>query len=120
MGAAVTNNDLGRVLVGHDNGWAWQSAPVSIGVVGLKGFAGHAGVQIVSHFEHIRREGGGLTGSVLLRVHGLLVGVREGDADSLTVLHEDSLGRGHSRVLEVLIGHHCLSHVQVLSLIIVL
>lgn len=50
---AVTNNDLGRVLVGHDNGWAWQSAPVSIGVVGLKGFAGHAGVQIVSHFEHI-------------------------------------------------------------------
>ena len=32
---AVTDNDLGAVLVGHDYGWAGQSASVRIRIVGL-------------------------------------------------------------------------------------
>ena len=56
MGAAVTYDDLGAVLVGHDNGWAGKSAPVSIRVVRLKGFLSHAGVQVISHFEHVLGE----------------------------------------------------------------
>lgn len=35
VGAAVTDNDLGAVLVRHDYGWAGQSAPVRIWMVRL-------------------------------------------------------------------------------------
>jgi len=115
VGAAITDDDLGGVLVGHDDGGARQSAPVGVWVVGLERLAGHASVQVVSHFEHIRGEGGGLTGSVLARVNGLLVRVGESDANSLAVLHEDGLARGHSRVLEVLVRHHSLRHMQVIG-----
>ena len=50
---AITDDDLGGVLVGHDDGGARQSAPVGVRVVGLERLAGHASVQVVSHFEHI-------------------------------------------------------------------
>jgi len=50
---AVTNNDLGRVFVGHHHSRAWQSASVGQRVVRLKGLLGHAGVKAGSYLKHI-------------------------------------------------------------------
>ena len=50
---AVANDDLRRVLVGHDDGGAGESAAVGVGVVGLEGLLGHASMQVAPHFEHI-------------------------------------------------------------------
>ena len=50
---AVTDDDLGAVLVGHDYGWAGKSAPVRVRVVWLQRLLSHTCMQIVSHFEHI-------------------------------------------------------------------
>lgn len=119
VGAAVTDDDLGAVLVGHDYGWAGKSAPVRVRVVWLQRLLSHTCMQIVSHFEHILGEGRRLTRSVLFGVDGLRVRVREGDAYCLAVFHEDGLGGRDTRVLEVLIRHHSLGHMNLLSLVIV-
>ena len=50
---AVTDHNLGRVLVGHNDCGGRQTAAVGQGVVGLEGFLGHAGVEVGTHFEHI-------------------------------------------------------------------
>ena len=69
--------------------------------------------------EHLLGEGRRLARSVLFGVDGLRVRVREGDAYCLAVFHEDGLRGCDTRVLEVLIRHHSLGHVNLLSLVIV-
>ena len=49
VGATVTDYDLGRVLVGHDDGGRGKSASLGVRVVPLEGLPGHAGVQVLSH-----------------------------------------------------------------------
>lgn len=55
--ASITNDDLGRILVGHDYRGLGQSTSESIGVVGLQRFFEHASMQVVPDFKLILREG---------------------------------------------------------------
>ena len=128
---AVTDDNLGRVLVRHDNGRTGKSAPVGVHAVWLQGFLHHACVQVLSHFEHISvhkrhrncsggysplritnctsggtaghllGHRGGLGGLLLAKIDRACVGVLEANGHSHAVLHEDSLASRDSRVLEV-------------------
>jgi hypothetical protein len=43
---SVSDDNLGRILVRHNHGWAWQSASVGKRMVSLKGLLDHACMQI--------------------------------------------------------------------------
>ena len=51
--APVTDDDLGRILVGHDHCWLGKSASESIRVVWLQWFLQHTCVEVVSYFKLI-------------------------------------------------------------------
>lgn len=97
--AAVTDDDLGRVLVGHDSGGAGESAAGGVGVVTLKGLPDHAGVKVGSNLESVLSEGAGLAGAHLGQVLGFFLLV-EADHDSLTAFHDHLAASAHSSVLE--------------------
>ena len=127
---AVSNNNLGGVLVGHNNGRAGQSVTVGVRVVGLKLLSVHAGVRdlsgLVSFAITVRKHknslnnsleqgcdqkliyllgnGNSLGGLVSGYVNRLLGSLVEGQADSLTVSEKDSTARGHTGVFEVSVG----------------
>jgi len=50
---SVTNDDLGGVFVGHDDGGAGESGAVSQWMVRLEGLLDHASVQVRSDLVHI-------------------------------------------------------------------
>ena len=50
VSASISDNDLGRVLIGHNDGWLGESAPESIWMVWLKGLLHHARMEVLSHF----------------------------------------------------------------------
>lgn len=52
VGASITNDDLGRVLVGHHDGRLWQTTSVGIWMVSLKRLFDHSCVQISSLLKH--------------------------------------------------------------------
>ena len=49
--ASITDHDLRRILIWHDNRGLWQSTSESIWVVWLQWLLDHARVQVVPHFE---------------------------------------------------------------------
>jgi len=51
VAAAVADNDLGGIFVGHKNSWARQSTPVSVHAVWFKWFFHHTSVEHRSNFE---------------------------------------------------------------------
>ena len=51
VGGAVSNHNLGGVLVGHHNGGACKSVTVGVRVVGLKLLSVHTGVGDLSSLE---------------------------------------------------------------------
>ena len=63
--------------------------------------------------DYLRSEWSDLGRAVCLGIDGLQIWVSKADANSLTILHEDSLGAGHSCVLEIDIGSLRLGHVKV-------
>lgn len=48
LGAAITDHDLGRVLVWHHNGWLGQAGSEGTRVVRLQGLLDHASMNVVS------------------------------------------------------------------------
>ena len=50
---AITNNDLGAVLVWHHDGGAGKAVPMSVRMVLLKGLSLHTSMKVVSDLEHI-------------------------------------------------------------------
>ena len=53
---AISDHDLGRVLVGHNHGRRWQSVTESIRVVGLQGLPDHTCVMVISDLKHFAKE----------------------------------------------------------------
>ena len=121
---SVTNDDLRRVLVWHDDGWAGESAPVSVWMVPLEGLPSHACVLVRSQFEvvpaqkrshscrrepfsqknlyHLLRHGSRFARTSWLGLGRSSSSCRfESQAHMLTVLHQYSRGRCHSGILEV-------------------
>ena len=52
---AISDHNLGRVLVGHNHGRRGQSVTESIRVVGLQGLPDHACVMVVSDLKHVTK-----------------------------------------------------------------
>jgi len=52
---SVTNDNLGGVLVGHNNGRGRQTGAMGQWGVRLKGLPGHTSVQVGAHLEHVTR-----------------------------------------------------------------
>lgn len=102
VGASVTDHDLRRVLVRHDNRGLWETASVSVGVVSSKRFSCHACMQVHSLLIHIASNGCNLRWSQ--RVALLHIRLRlslEAHSDCLSILHKDSTARRDSGILEV-------------------
>ena len=53
--AAVAQNELGRVFVGHDDRWLSETRSMSIRVVRLEGLLQHAGVEVGSNLVDVAR-----------------------------------------------------------------
>ena len=53
---AISDHNLGRVLVGHNNGRGGQSVTESIRVVGLQGLPDHTCVMVVSDLKHVAKK----------------------------------------------------------------
>ena len=52
---AISDHDLGRVLVGHNHGRGGQSVTESIRVVGLQGLSDHTCVMVVSDLKYVAK-----------------------------------------------------------------
>jgi len=61
VGASVADDDLGGVLVGHDDGGLREPVPEAEGVVGFEGLLEHAGVEVLLVGESGAGVRGGLT-----------------------------------------------------------
>ena len=48
ISTTITNNDLGWILIGHDNGWLGEARAEGLWVVGLQRFLMHTSMQVVS------------------------------------------------------------------------
>ena len=124
---AVSNHNLGGVLVRHNNRRACESVTVGVGVVGLKLLSVHTGVRNLSSLEcfaitvrkqnsslnnsmeqgyhqkliYLLGNGNSLRGLVGRYVNGFLGSLVEGHADSLTVSEKNSRARSHTSVFKV-------------------
>ena len=100
VAAAVADDDLGGVLIGHDDGGLGESASEGVGVVGLEGLLEHAGVEVVSDLELVLGEGGHLGEPLRVQVHRLRGPIIKSQAHVLPVFLQDLAARRHLRVLE--------------------
>lgn len=100
VAAPVADDDLGGVLIGHDDGGLGKSASEGVGVVGLQGLLEHACVEVVSDLELVLREGGHLGEPLGIEVDGFGRPIIKSKADVLPVFLKDFAARGHLGVLE--------------------
>ena len=89
VGASISDNDLGGVLIWHHNSWLGKSASESIWVVWLKRLLQHTGVEVLSNLVLILGKSCNFRESLAIKVHWLWSTIIERDADSLTILLQD-------------------------------
>ena len=95
VGAAVTDHNLGWILVGHDNGGLGQSASERVGVVGSQRLLKHAGMEVLSNLVGLGREAGSFRRSLGWKVNRLGCTVIESQTHGLTVLGQNRVARSN-------------------------
>lgn len=113
VGASVTNDNLGGVLVGHNNGRGRQTGAMGQWGVRLKGLPGHTSVQVGAHLEHVSGQGSSLGALKCSDVDRLGVGIVESNADGVSAFHQYTRARGDASILEVGVGPFTLVSVEI-------
>ena len=89
IGASISKHKLRWVLIWHHHCWLWESWSECVGLIWLKRFLQHTGMEILSYFEMILREGSYFWQSLAVQINWLSSSIRECEGNILSVLLED-------------------------------
>ena len=87
--ASITDHDLRRILIWHNDCWLWQSASKGIRVVWLQWLFDHTGVKVFSHFVLVLRKGGNFGKSLAGKVYWLWSSIVEWNTNGLSIFLQD-------------------------------
>ena len=111
VGASISDDDLGWVLIRHNDGWLWKSAPEGVGVVWLKWLLQHASVEVLSNFVLVLGKSCNFRESLAIEIDWLWSSIIERNADSLPILLQDLAAGSNLGVLE----HSCWGSLLILD-----
>ena len=89
VGAAITDYDLRWVLVWHHHCWLGQSTSESIRMIWLQRLLEHAGMQVISYFKLVLRQGRYFWQPLRIQINWLRCTISKCEAHVLSVLLED-------------------------------
>jgi len=126
VGASITNYDLWRIFVWHDDSWLWKSASEGVWMVGLQWFLQHTGVEVFSDLVLILRKSGYFLKTLRFNVDWLWCTMFKCESYGLSIFLQDLAACSNFCVLEdsgrisnfgiMYISFVILSHLLLLSL----
>ena len=102
VAASITDNNLRWILIGHHDGWLWQSTSESIWMIRFERLLKHASVKVFPHLKLVLREWRDLRKPLCIHINWLGRSILESQANILTILLKDLAARSYFRILE-----HC-------------
>ena len=100
VGASITNYDLWRIFVGHDDSWLWKSASEGVWMVGLQWFLQHTGVEVFSDLVLILRKSGYFLKTLSFKIDWLWCSVFKCESYGLSIFLQDLAACSYLCVLE--------------------